>query len=192
MAITVRTRFEVFKRDGFTCQYCGRKSPEVVLEADHIVPASQGGGDDVVNLRTSCWECNRGKSDKPLAQLVTGEDPHDKAIELLERERQLREYNEVLAAERTRREDEGWDLVRHWKAEQGYEGKELETIGKADWRWLFNALRWCPAEVIRNFMDLALGRRMDKNLRYVAACCRNWRYEHAANRDTRRDEDSDY
>jgi hypothetical protein len=30
MALSVRTRFEVFKRDEFTCQYCGRKSPDVV------------------------------------------------------------------------------------------------------------------------------------------------------------------
>lgn len=33
-------------------------------------------------------------------------------------------------------------------------------------------------------MDQALGRRMTKNLKYVAACCRNWRYEKAANKDT--------
>lgn len=27
-------RFEVFKRDMFTCQYCGRKAPDVILEVD--------------------------------------------------------------------------------------------------------------------------------------------------------------
>lgn len=47
----------------------------------------------------------------------------------------------------------------------------------------FNALEWCPSEVIRRFMDMALQRRMTKNLKYVAACCRNWRYEHQAGRD---------
>lgn len=57
-----KTRFEVFKIDGFTCQYCGRKSPEVILEADHIVPASKGGKEELGNLITSCRDCNRGKS----------------------------------------------------------------------------------------------------------------------------------
>lgn len=92
---SVRIRFEIFKRDNFTCRYCGRKSPEVVLELDHIIPVSKGGTDDPINLTTSCFACNSGKSDKNLSELITGEDPHDKAIELLERERQLAEYYKV-------------------------------------------------------------------------------------------------
>jgi hypothetical protein len=59
-------RFEVFKRDSFRCQYCGRSAPDVVLEVDHIVPKSKGGTDDMLNLITSCFDCNRGKSDKTL------------------------------------------------------------------------------------------------------------------------------
>jgi 5-methylcytosine-specific restriction endonuclease McrA len=31
-----KLRFEVFKRDGFTCQYCGCSAPNSVLEIDHI------------------------------------------------------------------------------------------------------------------------------------------------------------
>jgi HNH endonuclease len=193
MAISVRTRFEVFKRDDFTCQYCGKKSPDVVLEIDHIVPQCDGGNDDVINLRTSCWECNRGKADKSLSEIVTGEDPHDRAILLLERERQLREYNTVVATERERRDQVAWALWYYWLLEQGYDEvkdkKEFESIPRQDWNWLFNALTWCPAEVIRNFMDAAINRRMDRNLKYVAACCRNWRYEHQANRDMRGDSD---
>lgn len=184
MALSVRARFEVFKRDDFTCQYCGRKSPEIVLEADHIVPVAGGGSDDVINLTTSCWECNRGKSCIPLAQIVTGEDPHDRAIVILERERQLAEYNRVLAIEHERRDTDAWALVRYWKTEQGYSKEEdVTTIGRADYRWLFNALAWCPAEKIRQYMDVALGRDMTKNMKYVAACCRNWRYEATAAKD---------
>lgn len=59
-------RFEVFKRDMFTCQYCGRKAPEVVLEIDHIIPVAEGGTNDFVNLVTSCMDCNRGKGKKKL------------------------------------------------------------------------------------------------------------------------------
>lgn len=186
MAISVRTRFEVFKRDEFTCQYCGRKSPEVVLEVDHIVPVAGGGSDDPINLRTSCWACNSGKSDKPLSQILTGEDPHDRAVALLERQRQLEEYNRVVEEEREERETEAWHVVRFWKSEQGFtDEKELGEIAKADYRWLVNALKWCPGEVIKGFMELALERRMTKNLKYVAACCRNWRYEHQADIDSK-------
>lgn len=60
--IPKRTRFEVFKRDKFTCQYCGRKSPEVTLEVDHIKPVAEGGTNDILNLITACFDCNRGKS----------------------------------------------------------------------------------------------------------------------------------
>jgi Restriction endonuclease len=163
MALSVRTRFEVFKRDDFSCQYCGRKSPEVVLEVDHIVPVAGGGADDVVNLRTSCWDCNRGKSDKPLHELVTGEDPHDRAILLLEQQRQLEELNRVLADERDRRWKAGWELVRYWKKEQGYtKKKDLTEIAQSDWYWLFNALMWCPTGQIKLFMDQALLRGMTR------------------------------
>jgi len=90
--LSTRTRFEIFKRDDFTCRYCGGKSPDVVLELDHVVAVAAGGSNDPMNMVTSCHECNSGKSDKPLTSVMTGEDPHDMAIELLERRRQLCEY----------------------------------------------------------------------------------------------------
>lgn len=193
MALSVRTRFEVFKRDEFTCQYCGRKSPEIVLEVDHIVPVAGGGVDDVINLRTSCWECNRGKSDKPLSEILTGEDPHDRAVLLLEKERQLKEYNAVLAADHERRDKDGWELVRYWKSEQGFtEEEDLAHIGRQDWNWLFAALTWCPKEIIRNFMDTAIQRSFTRNLRYVAGCCRNWRYDRQADIDSKAKREGEY
>ena len=65
-SITKKVRFEVFKRDSFTCQYCGKSAPDTVLEVDHIIPVSKGGDNDISNLITSCFECNRGKSNKKL------------------------------------------------------------------------------------------------------------------------------
>ena len=59
-------RFNIFKRDGFTCQYCGQQAPDVVLEIDHIIPVAKGGNCEITNLITSCKDCNRGKSDKTL------------------------------------------------------------------------------------------------------------------------------
>lgn len=61
MSVGVRLRFEVFKRDRFTCVYCGRTPPAVLLEIDHVLPRAAGGADGMDNLITSCADCNRGK-----------------------------------------------------------------------------------------------------------------------------------
>lgn len=66
-----KTRFEVFKRDSFTCQYCGRSAPEVVLRVDHMKPVALDGNDDMLNLITSCFDCNAGKSDRLLSDNST-------------------------------------------------------------------------------------------------------------------------
>ena len=65
--ITKKVRFEVFKRDSFTCQYCGKSAPDVVLEIDHVKPVSKGGDNNIINLLSSCFDCNRGKSDRKLS-----------------------------------------------------------------------------------------------------------------------------
>lgn len=54
-------RFSVFRRDNFTCVYCGRSSPEVVLHADHAKSVAEGGLDIEANLVTACSDCNFGK-----------------------------------------------------------------------------------------------------------------------------------
>lgn len=64
--ISNKIRFEVFKRDLFTCQYCGKKSPDVILNIDHINPVKEGGENNIFNLLTSCFECNSGKSARKL------------------------------------------------------------------------------------------------------------------------------
>lgn len=62
-------RFRILSRDGFRCRYCGRNTEQhqtLVLQVDHIVPRSRGGGDEENNLVTACWECNIGKGAKLL------------------------------------------------------------------------------------------------------------------------------
>lgn len=69
-SLSKRLRFEIFKRDGFTCTYCGAKAPDAILQVDHIVPVAAGGLDDVWNLTTACRDCNLGKSATPLSDLA--------------------------------------------------------------------------------------------------------------------------
>lgn len=65
--LSQKNRFEVLKRDSFTCQYCGRAAPKVLLEVDHINPVYEGGTNDIMNLITSCVDCNRGKTKNKLS-----------------------------------------------------------------------------------------------------------------------------
>lgn len=85
-----KLRFEVFKRDSFKCQYCGRSAPDVVLEADHVHPVSRGGQNDILNLITSCKDCNAGKSDRALTDNSAVEKQRRQLQDLNERRDQLR------------------------------------------------------------------------------------------------------
>lgn len=68
--IGARLRFEIFKRDGFRCVYCGKKADASGMEVDHVIAVASGGTDDPRNLVTSCCDCNRGKSDRPLDKVA--------------------------------------------------------------------------------------------------------------------------
>lgn len=82
-------RFEVFKRDSFTCQYCGCKAPDVILHVDHINPVSKGGDNEIINLITSCADCNLGKSDRTLCDSAAIDRQRAQLDELNERRDQL-------------------------------------------------------------------------------------------------------
>lgn len=84
-----KLRFEVFKRDSFTCQYCGRKAPDVILHVDHIHPRAKGGKNNILNLITSCVDCNSGKFDRLISDDAVLERQRKQLAELQERKEQL-------------------------------------------------------------------------------------------------------
>lgn len=53
------TKREIFRRDNYTCQYCGRKASPLTI--DHIVPRHRNGPHTWTNLVTACPTCNRKK-----------------------------------------------------------------------------------------------------------------------------------
>lgn len=87
--LSKKIRFEVFKRDKFTCQYCGRMAPDVVLQVDHIKPVSKGGKNDILNLVTSCADCNNGKSNIELSDDSIVKKQQKQLFEIAERKEQL-------------------------------------------------------------------------------------------------------
>jgi len=107
--ISKKTRFEVFKRDSFLCQYCGNHPPLVTLEVDHINPIANGGDNSIDNLVTSCFDCNRGKSDNLLSSVPKSLE--EKADEIVEKEFQLEGYRAVIKMRQERIDEDMWQVA---------------------------------------------------------------------------------
>ena len=58
------TRFNLFLRDRFTCQYCSKSLPTHDLTFDHVVPRSKGGRTSWTNIVTACTQCNLRKGNR--------------------------------------------------------------------------------------------------------------------------------
>ncbi|MGH2905509.1 MAG: HNH endonuclease [Solirubrobacterales bacterium] len=59
------TRRAVFARDGWECQYCGKRGS---LTMDHVIPRSKGGDTSWENVVACCAGCNRRKGDRSVSQ----------------------------------------------------------------------------------------------------------------------------
>lgn len=62
------TRTNVYRRDGFVCQYCGAEYEAEDLTFDHVVPQSRGGSTTWTNIVTCCGPCNRRKGNRTPAE----------------------------------------------------------------------------------------------------------------------------
>jgi hypothetical protein len=60
------SRDNLFKRDNYTCLYCGSKND---LTLDHVIPRCKGGTDSWTNLATCCMKCNVKKGSKSLEEI---------------------------------------------------------------------------------------------------------------------------
>lgn len=60
------TKREIFRRDNYTCQYCGK--PTTVLTIDHVLPRHRGGQHTWQNLVAACPPCNRRKGGRTPAE----------------------------------------------------------------------------------------------------------------------------
>lgn len=112
--ISKKIRFEVFKRDKFTCQYCGKQAPDVVLEVDHIHPVAKGGEDVMLNYVTSCDTCNAGKGARTLDDDSVLAKQRAEVQRLAERREQVEmmlQWHRGLEEERTYERDA---LAQRW------------------------------------------------------------------------------
>lgn len=172
MSLSKLTRFEIFKRDSFTCRYCGKKSPEAILEVDHVIPIAEGAGDEKENLTTACFDCNRGKGARPLTDLPNEPSLHEKTILIAEHELQVAEYNHWKAKQRKREDaqisgfrekwvqkwnrDDSWkeSTIRNFLRKLGYDAlldifeivfedtRRPDGAGNGSWSWENSAWRF--------------------------------------------------
>lgn len=166
-ALSKARRFAIFHRDGFTCQYCGKRPPAVVLEVDHIVPVSQEGSDDDHNLITSCFDCNRGKG---AGVVEVGQiDVSERAAALVERLEQAKAYEALLAQERETLEL-ATDAVAH-VYEKAFPEWTLTDTARGSIR---DFLRKLPRGEVVDAMDMACARTSSgRAFKYFCGVC--WR-----------------
>lgn len=170
MPISRKIRFEVFKRDGFRCCYCGKTPPEIVLEVDHIDPKSKGGCDDINNLISSCFDCNRGKRDIPLDKIPS--TLVDNLEVLKEKEVQIKQYRKFVAKIQKRLNQDSEDIANIFnEIYPRFQFKE-QFIRFSLQRFL----KVLPKEEVTEAMYLAVSKRADNPdecLRYFCGVCWN-------------------
>lgn len=166
-AIGKKVRFEIFKRDGFKCMYCGAHPPSVLLHVDHIKPVAEGGDNSDDNLITACEPCNLGKGARSLSSAPVALS--EKAASVAEREEQIRGYQEVMQGKRERLDAEAWAII------------EMLTPGEKsapkDW---MNSLRMFLDKIgfdeVHEAMEIVQGREfavLEKAWRYFCGICWN-------------------
>lgn len=173
MAITKKLRFEIFKRDAFSCQYCGQGTPDVVLELDHIHPKSKGGNDDIINLITACFDCNRGKGSKPLDDKPSRRDFEQRIQGAGEASEQLTEHRKYLAKIRRAEDRDVISICNYW--EEIWDGNSVfATKGKSDIRAF---LKNHSKEEILESIDIARSKvnNSDRCFKYMCGILHNKR-----------------
>lgn len=115
--LSKRLRFEIFKRDGFRCLYCGANPNQRPLQVDHVEPVALGGTDDPFNLVTACVDCNGGKSAVPLDQRAHAAPVDTEAH--YEQAEQIREWLAVQREVEAARTEVADAIAEHWEHHLG-------------------------------------------------------------------------
>jgi len=166
-----KIRFDVFKRDGFKCQYCGRTPPAVVLELDHIIPKSKGGPDNIDNYITACFDCNRGKGKHSLDKIPVSISDNLQVIK--EKHNQLKAFNRYI--EKQEKEYEAGIVAVNNIFAEYFPGKEpSDKFNRSTTKRFLTLL---PKQKVITAMVLACDKRShnpEKALAYFCGICWNW------------------
>ncbi|MFG1794224.1 HNH endonuclease [Nocardia sp. NPDC049149] len=168
MAVSKRVRYEVLRRDGHACRYCGSAAPDVVLTVDHVVPVALGGSNDPSNLATACQPCNAGKTsttaDSPIVADVDARAAlWAEAMEIAAHGRRVArdEHNEMCEF-----------LHHHWEGSRPNRWSSSEL--PADWENSIRAFIEAGLDVedLTELMTVSLTTRsVSAKWKYFCGCC---------------------
>ena len=165
MAISKRLRFEILRRDGFKCVYCGAAPSENELHVDHVVPVALGGDDAPGNLVACCVDCNIGKASTSADAPPDLPDNYQTAVE---EAAALRERREALLAQESLLVEEIQEEFRsYWKHPQ-------------TWPYANSVRGWLrdfTVTEIKEFIEIAVnkGRTQKSAVQYLAGIIRTSR-----------------
>jgi len=158
VAVSKRLRYEVLRRDSYTCRYCGAKAPDVAITVDHVLPVALGGSDDPSNLAAACDSCNGGKtSSSPDAPLVA-----DVAEDALKWAAAMSRAQAAMIADIETREADRSQFQEWWDGWGRGEGAARTLIPKDPTWWVtvdqFIAAG-LPLAVLKDCIDRAMTRQ---------------------------------
>lgn len=99
------TRENLFERDDYRCQYCGKRHKAVQLNMDHVIPRDRGGRTSWENIVTSCIRCNSRKANRL---------PHQASMHLIRKPQRPR-WRPFVSTLIGQSYDAAWDHFIHVK-----------------------------------------------------------------------------
>jgi len=175
MAVSKRLRYEVLRRDNYTCRYCGAKAPDVEMTVDHVIPSALGGPDEASNLVAACRPCNDGKtSSSPDAPLVA-----EVAGDALRWAQAVRQAQAAALADLKAREADRRQFAEWWDAWTYEDAGERHTIPRpGDWGQTVDHLvsAGLPLPLLKDCIDRSMGRtRVANSEKFRYMCGVAWK-----------------
>lgn len=164
IAISKWKRFKIFERDWFMCQYCW-KDPinfDVVLEVDHSISIKDWWTNDINNLITSCFNCNRGKWRKSviiwkLTDIQLEKEKLDKAKDRL---KQVKEIKRIRKTKSDILKDIEYE--KYWFIELALNWYSDNLIKQMNMVIKWKHWKWCDLYLLEECLDIT----MDKFIQY--------------------------
>lgn len=175
-ALPKKLRFEVFKRDSFTCQYCGRMAPDVILEVDHILPVAEGGTNNIMNLITSCHDCNSGKGKRKLSENNEVKKQQDQLRQLNEKREQIEmmlEWRNELLNFDNEQIDKIEELFSSYCTGRTFTESGRKTISKLIKKYGFIEVYDCTRISAETYCDTENPETASKVFNYISRICYN-------------------
>lgn len=172
MPVSKSLRYQILRRDGFRCHYCGATAEQSALRVDHVIPEALGGPTEPGNLVTACQDCNAGKAATPPdAETVAGLDERN-----VQWAAALEQAKARAAEQYEQRRSNALEFKAMWDDWTDPDGKPMplpDDYPDAIETWLRRGL---TKRDLRELVHVAMAKRNLPNVatfRYFAGCC--WR-----------------